>query len=93
MKLLLRYSVEASAVHGCMCVPEWLCCVSAPCSAIRQHPPTAFSEQNTVQLHQTAGDRQDQQGAAVIKEFMSKLLFLCRVVEKQFLPLLSWDSK
>lgn len=71
VKSLLRYSVQASAVHGCMCVREWLCCVSAPCPAIRQHPLTAFSEQNTVQLHQTAGDRQDQQGAAVIKEFMS----------------------
>ncbi len=27
---------------GCICVPEWLCCVFAPCFAIRQHPPAAF---------------------------------------------------
>lgn len=53
----------------CVCVLERLCCLSALCSAIRQHPAAAFLERSMAHLRQTAGVSR-LSGFAVNKESM-----------------------
>ncbi len=54
-KVMLLHNMLPLDAIGCVCIAEWLCHVSGPCSAVRQHLPAAFRLRVRKQHSWTAG--------------------------------------